>query len=403
MPLVFVHGVATRMSAGYQSGTANRDELFHTFLLAPHATELRRRMGIENVYWGDLGAKPAWNLASIPTEEFESLGTSDEPFQELYGASAAPSDPDRPADRAILDTARTTGLPAAVDLVWAAAALLDEDNAVRLAEGATAAAGYADANPQPAWLAEVDDDDEFLTRLQREVEQFNAGTTAATDAAGGEWETLGAGSSLWSTLRSGASRLRTAVTGSIGKSVSDRVRPALLPGLSGFLGDVFVYLHEQEADERPIGTRVGDALRAGAAERSDTDPLVVVAHSMGGNITYDLLTSTHSDVDVDLYVTVGTQIGLFEELKLFASSSDQIPGPQGDRVKRPQNIARWINVFDHSDLLGYEAGAIIEGVEDFGYRTGSLLHAHSQYFLQPGFHRRLAARVHDTPDDGGTP
>ena len=122
-------------------------------------------------------------------------------------------------------------------------------------------------------------------------------------------------------------------------------------------------------------------------------PLFLYGHSMGGNIVYDLLPRELADVRIDLLVTAGTQVGFFEELKLFRDSDLGIPNATTPTVPRPENVARWINIFDHSDLLGYEVGSVIQGVEDFSYQTGSLLKAHSQYFIQPGFHERLAARA----------
>src|SRR5512132_3205707 len=66
--------------------------------------------------------------------------------------------------------------------------------------------------------------------------------------------------------------------------VSTRPRDALLGR------DVSVYLQQQTpSSPGAIGMRVGEAIREGAESSRRQDPLVVVAHSMGGNIVYDLL------------------------------------------------------------------------------------------------------------------
>ncbi len=234
-------------------------------------------------------------------------------------------------------------------------------------------------------------DDAFLSRLQAEVESA-ASAPAEVGSQDEEWETLGL-SEGWNAIRRGLGRLRAAVVNVVGKEASDRIRPAAIPSLANFLGDVFVYLHQQHSQAARIGELIEEALREAASKRTEEDPLVVVAHSMGGNITYDLLTSSAQDVTVDWYLTAGTQIGFFEELKLFRNSDPTLPRESGAQIPRPGNIRRWINVFDYNDLLGFEIGSIIEGVEDYAYRTESLLRAHSQYFLQPSFHQRLTARV----------
>lgn len=392
MPLVFVHGVSNRMGAGYRAGVANRNALFRQFLLSPYAEATGDEIVVDSPYWGDLGGRLAWDGASIPLGDFEALGAEDSDYLALQAATAATSSV-ADADQIVLEVVREGSLLQAVDLLWAAAAMLSDDNADVLSTQAPQAVAYARAHPSPSWLDKVDDDDALLVRLQREV------AAASTEGTPGqpqdEWESLGVGE-LWNQLRTGLGRLRSAVTGTIGRAASDRIRPAVLPGLAMFLGDVFQYLHQHESDEPAIATVVGDSIRSASAGRSDEDPLVVVAHSMGGNITYDLLTSTLSDVEVDLYVTVGTQIGLFEELKLFRSSDPSIPGDDPSRrVPRPDNVGRWINVFDFSDVLGYRVSSIIEGAEDLEYRTGGLLHAHNLYFVQPSFHERLARRVHE--------
>lgn len=397
MPLVFVHGVANRMGDDYEAGVANRDALFGRFLLSSHRRPDGERVSIFNPYWGDHGGRLHWGGASLPLEDFEVLGTPDDATMLGLYTTASPGGKVE-ADRAILDVAQDSFVNA-VDLLWSAGAVAEPQQANRQEAEAMAAIGaqawlYAEANPRPEWLDQISDDQEFITRLEREVKAFQP-TQAPGAAPAAEWESLGA-SEAWGALRRGADRIRAAVSSFLGREASDRIRPVVLQSLANFLGDVFVYLHQQ-GEAGAIDAAVEEDLRAAAAERTDDDPLVVVAHSMGGNITYDLLTSTCKDVDVDLYVTVGTQIGFFEELKLFRSSDPKIPGNgQEARVPRLPNVKRWINIFDYSDFLGFEAGSIIEGVEDHSYRTGALLKAHSQYFLQPGFHERLLRKASGT-------
>jgi hypothetical protein len=390
VPLVFVHGVGNRLSGGYSAGQATRDALFRRFLLRDHRRGDGSAVVIENPFWGDLGGRLYWGGASLPLEDFEALGGDDAVFIALH-AAAQPDDPVTSADAAVLEVARGS-LPDAIDLLWSASALTETGEAEALAALAVRAAAYAAAHPHPTWLADVANDQQLVTRLEQERD--SAAVAAPAEVAPVEWESLGGVSSAWQAIRRGAARLDAAVTGVVGREASERIRPAVIPGLTGFLGDIFVYLHQQNEVAGPIRNVVGGAIRKAAADADQQDPLVVVAHSMGGNIVYDLLTSELDDVVVDLFVTAGTQVGFFEELKLFRSSDRSVPGPDRIlKVPRPASIRRWVNVFDYSDLLGFQVGSVINGVDDYSYRTGSLLKAHSEYFLQPSFHERLAARV----------
>lgn len=391
MPLVFVHGVSNRLGKRYDAGVRARDTLFRSYLLSSRRRSDGAQIPILNPYWGDLGGKLRWNGASLPLDDdVESLGSGPEALAELY-ASALPDDDVELPDQVVLEVARRS-LPAAVDLLWAASVIDGTPADFAFVELAVPTYSYAVANPNPAWLGDVANDNELVTRLADEVQSGVIDDHAASGETE-EWETLGLGTA-WEAIRRGAKALQTAVTGRVGRGVSARIRPAVTPGVVKFLGDVFVYLHQQHEHAGPIRDLVAGAIRDARRAAESDDQLVVVAHSMGGNIVYDLLTGDLSDLEVPLLITAGTQIGFFEELKLFTSSNDAIPAPGSSaKVAKPPNVKRWINIFDHSDLLGFRVAPIIDGVDDFMYVTGSLLNAHGQYFVQPGFHDRLAKRV----------
>jgi hypothetical protein len=382
------------MGAHYSAGTQTRDALFRRFLLASHRREDARPIDIDSPYWGDLGARLRWDGASLPLADIEALGSAETALADLH-ASALPEESVESENRAVLQVAKRS-LPDAVDLLWGASALTESGafaEATALAALAAPVLAYAQANPHPAWLADVDDDQQFVNRLRDEVEAYVPPGRAGEAQRPPEWESLGI-DTAWNAVRRGVARLRSAVVGTVGRAASDRIRPAVVPSIATFLGDIFVYLHQQNNAVGPIRALVATAIREAAQRTEPDDPLIVVAHSMGGNITYDLLTEELADVSVPLLVTAGTQVGFFEELKLFRSSDPAIPHPGvKEKVARPSNVERWVNIFDYSDVLGFLVGTVIDGVDDFTYRTGSLLKAHSQYFVQPSFHQRLAARV----------
>ena len=198
-----------------------------------------------------------------------------------------------------------------------------------------------------------------------------------------------------------SNRFTTAVT-NIGNSAAAfvinpaarAVRPYLHHRVSVFIGDVFVYLSSREQPNNgPIVAEVKNSLeRAAAAKTSDDRPLIVVAHSMGGNISYDIFTSFAPDVEVDLLVTVGSQVGFFEELKLFKLRDAAIKAPQ--KMRRPPNVKRWINVVDPTDPLAYAVSDIFDDTIDASFDSDApVWSSHSSYFVRPLFHERLRARI----------
>jgi pimeloyl-ACP methyl ester carboxylesterase len=241
----------------------------------------------------------------------------------------------------------------------------------------------------------VDNDQQFLTQLQLAVDRWGA-TEAVGAAQPGEWESFG-WSDVWATVREGAGRTVGLPARVAGSAVVAASRSKLHGHLARFMGDIFVYLDERgdRTHPGPIPQIVIDAVAAAIAARTHDDPhVVIVGHSMGGNIVYDVLTHYRPDLEIDVLVTVGSQVGMFEEFKIFHESDEAVPVRPGDRVAKPANIKQWINVFDKQDILSFVAGKVFSGVEDFEYSTGaSALGAHTSYFKRPSFHKRLNERL----------
>lgn len=386
MPLVFVHGVNVRDDSDYYADLDVRDGYFRRFALDGVVSDASAAK-ILNPYWGKDAASFRWNHASLPDDSYESFGQSDAAFEEIV-AEIAPgleADPDRIA----LTAAREHSLAAAVDLVWAAAAHteLPGEDPDALASTARQVAAYADDVPNPAWLATVQNDDQFLSTLLDEAEKHAEAEQKAVESFG-----LG---DIVNRAKVALGNLANSVTGTLAAKATGTFRPWLNQRFSLFLGDIFVYLDERgdAAAPGPIVEDVVSALDA-ATKTPQDDKLIVVAHSMGGNVVYDILTYFRPDISVDLLLTVGSQVGLFEELKLFRSSDDAIPSPAQKTVPMPANVARWINVFDPADVLGFATSRIFAGTEDFKFATGSsTLSAHSMYFFKPMFYQRMRRRV----------
>lgn len=116
---------------------------------------------------------------------------------------------------------------------------------------------------------------------------------------------------------------------------------------------------------------------------------------MGGNIIYDILSNIEKNLKVDVLVTVGSQVGLFEELGLLGSrNSPRLHNAIRKKPVCPPNIGKWLNVFDPDDILGFSCGGILKDVTDWKYSTGTAFpFTHGHYFLLPSFYQKLAARI----------
>lgn len=398
MPLVFVHGVATRDSPSYKKSVTARDAYFRRYLL-PAIPGVPSDAHIFNPYWGDRGARFYWNHACFPKQAAEQLGPEDELADALLNEAGIEAGTN--AGAVLLDMARGGRVAEAVDILWAAGGIVvggEAHSAAKLADDlvqlASLARAYAAAHSKPPWLDQVSSDKAFVVRLQREVSEF-ARPPDTHSAAPGK-ESLGL-QEIWDRIKEGADRLGSQSPRMVSEAVMHAGRETLDRKATRFLGDAFVYLDGRGTVERrgPIVEIVlEDLLRADAIKKARNEPLIVVAHSFGGEICYDILTHFQPSLEFDCFVTVGSQVALFEELKLFPANKDFIPASPAQRVGKPGNATRWINIYDAGDALGYKAGGVFADVEDYEYNTGAgLLSAHSIYFLRPSLHERLGRRL----------
>ena len=172
-----------------------------------------------------------------------------------------------------------------------------------------------------------------------------------------------------------------------------------------FLGDVLTYVARRGTADAPgpIPQRVLAGLETAAfAAASRGEPLVVVTHSMGGQVLYDVLTHflprmpQHRHIRVDFWCATASQVGFFEELGLFLESTRDHGGGTGVRtpLPSPAHLGGWWNVWDHADLLSFRADGIFEGVDDAAFFTGGTLASeHNRYLASVPFHQMLADKI----------
>jgi pimeloyl-ACP methyl ester carboxylesterase len=125
----------------------------------------------------------------------------------------------------------------------------------------------------------------------------------------------------------------------------------------------------------------------GAVEAAPHDkPLVLVGHSLGGVILFDLLASGRVQRPVHALVTAGSQAPFF--YKCDASETLRL-GDSG----RP--FTPWLNLYDRNDMLSFLAVssfASTPGIRDVEVRSGAPFPAsHGAYWRLPEVYQEIAA------------
>jgi hypothetical protein len=337
--------------------------------------------------------KFAWNMESLPRPQMQALGGSpDVQLQAILG-HIRDAFPNLPADNPLLALARVR-LSLAVDAInhLALTATTAGDEAA-VAEFVVAASAYADANPKPGWLQNVQTDQDLITQLAAQIQAQPGG------------QALGIIGGIVGKIKLGAAKLTQAVKNMAGTAVDKAgdfvstkllasTRGALNETLGRFFGDIFVYL-DQRGDQGNPGKIPSLVLKAydDALAAAPNEPFVVIGHSLGGVISMDLLSHFRPDINVDLFISVGSQVAHFEEMKLYKASDGLIKLP--NKAKTAANIKRWINVFDPVDVFSYSVDRIYDRVDvDAPYDTETYtIKAHGAYLQQDRFYQRIRARI----------
>lgn len=379
--MVFVHGVNTRRVPGntaYDDAVADRDRRFTEVAFADQP------LNIANPYWGDFGAAPKWQLACIPK----------------VGAAHVALNLGGPAigGHVLLDAARQD-FPAVVAAL-SAVALAEARGAGNEAEKLDSerfwigAARYAERRPAPPWLAQVQTDAAFLDRLRQEAEAEAPAAPAGAPVVG-----LG----LLDRVKTIGARIQGGLSNLVNSPIARVAREKVSPHVAIFLGDVFRYLKDGDGRGEIRDFIIAEIRAAALRAANGNEKLVLAGHSMGGVILYDILADPAAvreienglpgPLRVDLLLSIGSQVALFEELKVYAAS-DPAASSSGPKAVRPAPVALWWNVFDTIDVLSFLCEPVFADVTDFAVDTvAGVVDAHGAYFDSMVFYARLNKRL----------
>ncbi len=393
MPLVFVHGVAHRITPESKAEDVQRTALFKRLVLPPGGQ-------VFDPDWGSQGVKfdPAMPWLPKQAESFAAGAVA-------MGGGSQDEAMDSPLGDLVSDDPR-----AAIDLAFEAALAaraahatsqgtpseaIDEETIATFA----AAVDYLESDAfDPAEFADVDSVETLVGRLAARLAPIAA--EEGEDEI--EAEGMSAVSDAFQWARRGLSYVAGAARNAAATPLLRLGRAPLSRGLAYFLGDIFVYLQERGAQgsKNRIFEAIAEKLVEAAKLRSDRDPLIIVAHSLGGVIVYDLLTDPQAvaaieakvgaSLRVDALVTVGSQPSFFADLGLYrgvARNADTL-------FPRPGPVHAWMNVYDETDVLSFACEPLFADVSDYQYdNVTGLLDAHTAYFQRPSFYQRLRKRL----------
>jgi hypothetical protein len=112
----------------------------------------------------------------------------------------------------------------------------------------------------------------------------------------------------------------------------------ILPGVSAaaieqFTRDVYVYLSRSK-----VRKAINDIVKAEVPFKT-----VIVGHSLGSVVSYDLLRGATEPLDIRLYVTVGSPLAVGPIRRVFKP------------LKYPHGVKSWYNAFDQRDAVALHA------------------------------------------------
>ncbi len=402
MPIVFIHGVNTRKE---EPGYAAREQLILRFL-KDHIVGAKiggaavTALPTSFPYWGDLGITFAWGMASVPPMSGgQALGISDDAVGALVATIHDQLGQLTGAEEPLTAVAKRS-FSDAVEMLSAIVLESSSSGPADAAEAADAASfvadiqAYASKHSAPPWVNGVTTDAQLISQLIAEITP-----TTTVNTMGNPLSTIGG----W--LTKAARKVKDAVKGAVtagvdrvGDFASTRIlasaRRPLNATIGTFFGDVFVYMDKRGTRDAPgeIPKRILGGIKS--LPQFGKEPLVVIGHSLGGVISYDLFTHFDPSLSVDLFVSVGSQVSHFEEIKRFKVSDPKVPANGTKLVPRPASVKRWINIYDPVDIFAYRCAPVFDKVEDYDYDTKTFtIKAHGAYVDQQRFYERLRSKI----------
>lgn len=395
MPVIYIHGVNVRDPA---FGIALRESV-ERWIWPAVAPAAGQPLTYLPVFWGDIASDFRWNLASRPRTSILRQG-GDAPAIALVRTSprtlwnARIEAEEMRQSGPLVGGSAELAEHAILDLTAVApdrrADLLSDLYLASVEEAGRGLSPEEEARVAPAAARVAEDWDGVIgsdsDRLATMLDRVDAAVTRVAAAGASEWVS-----------RAGElGRRALAAPGDILSTFLAETRPALNTLVAQFFGDVLTYLSTRGSKGMPgpIPQRVLEGLRAAVAEAPD-EPVVVITHSMGGQLLYDAVTifmdgdPTLEKVRIAHWISCACQVSFFAELGQFPGADHKARAP--GHLPRPPRVDAWTNFYDPNDFFGFVMNPVFEGVQDQEYHTGyGLALAHTGYLTRPSFFERIA-------------
>lgn len=375
MTVSFIHGVSVRKNEQYWDHSEIRDRLFRHVLLPRIGIDLST--GLHNIYWGDLGSKLPDDLF-IPGDGLEELsGGADDPLAAWVATAMMPG----PDIGMAADGSGAVRVSDAVDLVWLVAQAFATEDERAVIEPLLDEAANAVVQDQNRGFG--------ITTIETVADSIIRSTCPDAGLANAdELEELGGMINPRDLIVAMLDQAVAIANRGSGGWISRAYRENIVRMTGGLIGDTVAYVRQRRNEDGsagPIPSRIIAGLRTA---RSFGSPHIVIAHSMGGNIMADVAMNFAPDLDIDVLVTVGSQVTLFDHVGLFGANSAL------GRRPVPSSIRSWINIYDPADPLGLPFGRYMPDVRDVVFNTTKgIFLSHSSYFQSRTFHELLAQEV----------
>lgn len=106
---------------------------------------------------------------------------------------------------------------------------------------------------------------------------------------------------------------------------------------------------DTQLDEPHAREKIRNHLREALQEHKNKE-IMLIAHSMGSIIAYDVIYELQSEVDIHTFITIGSPLGLPMIMKKIFEQQKQSFDPTS-KLKTPENVHRWYNHADEHDRV----------------------------------------------------
>jgi hypothetical protein len=334
-PILVVHGIANHDKAEFEQRVSTLQSAIHTEL---------PDVKLIPVYWGDLGGASKDIIDSLP--QFAHGQWTTRAAAEILSSGPTGievrAEPMNNEKRAAL----ISGSALSAELV-------------RSEPDATTAA-IAAALDQTTHLQKINDPEllQAVGNIVQEALRDDSGPSeiGTFDVRGGESpiETRG-----W--IRDKVKGVLAGIDKLVGKLVEDHLgilnqglRASLMHGVALTLGDIVAY----HSNKQKIQQRLWDAIdRHAPGHGTQTKPIGVIAHSLGGVVSFDAAVAPASGnaLHIDSFVSFGSQPAFFEIIDPRGLGGTY---SSGHPITLPRTIRKWFNLWDVVDLLAFTAGTV---------------------------------------------